>query len=284
MTGLLRSEIFRLSGRGMPRILLLILVAGIVGLYLLLWVAVQATEQQPNGTTANVDELRNSLRVVAVRDTGLTMVAQVGSVLVVILAASIIATEFGWGTIRTIVPRSPGRGAFLTAKLITVALFLVLVVVLGWLAALLGSAIVTAIGNLDTGMGNQFLGRTLASIGRTAYTIVPYAALSFALALLARSTAAGVGIGLAVLFLEGLITSLISGAGGPLERVPWFLLSANVQAVIAPNAEDIPGTVTRTTVTDLPNIWQAAAVLAAYTAVFVGVAYWRFRARDIQVD
>ena len=35
--------------------------------------------------------------------------------------------------------------------------------------------------------------------------------------------------------------------------------------------------------TNLPNVWQAASVLLAYTAAFCGLTYWRFLKHDIQV-
>lgn len=281
MSAVLRSEIFRLSRRLMPRILLLILVVGIAVLYLALWATVQASGQQSSANPQNTEDLRNALRLSAVRGLGLSFVYQIGAVLVVILAASLIATEFSWGTVRTVLPRASGRSSFLTAKLVTLAVFLVLVVLLGYLAAVAASALVTALAGLGGGLGGGFVSRTLPSIARTAYVMLPYAALSFLLALWVRSTAAGVGVGLAVLFLEGLITQLLSSAGGPLRRIPQALLNANVQAVLRPNAEGLQGAFGNANGRDLPNIWQAAAVLAAYTAAFIALAYWRFHTRDI---
>lgn len=278
MIPLLRSEIFRLTRRLMPRILLLILAAVVLAFYLIFW-AVSRSAQTP-AQQVEVAELREGLQLNAVRAAGLGLVQSVGAVLVVILAASAIATEFGWGTIRTLLPRGAGRTPFLTAKLVALLLFLAVVVLLGYLVALGASIFVTALEDLDTGLGGDFLPQTLAALGRTAYVMLPYLALTFLVALWTRSTAAGIGIGLSVLFLEGLFTSLITLGDSPLERLPAALLSRNVDAVMAPNSAGLGGTFAQPA-TDLPDPWRAAGVLALYIAAFIGLAYWVFRRRDI---
>lgn len=279
MTALLRSELFRLSRRWMPRVLLLIVAVAVIALYVVLMSVINA------GTEANLSEedrrdLEETVMLANVRNSGLALVYQVGGILVVILAASTIGTEFGWGTIRAILPRASSRSAFLTAKLVTLAVFTLLVVLCGFVAALAGGAIATSALGLDSSLGDNPVAGSLAAIARTVLVMLPYAAIAFFTALWARSNAAGIGIGLAVLFLEGLILSLIASAGGPLERLPEALLTENVQAVLAANARGLPFD-SAGGGSDLPGAWRGAAVLAAYTALFVGGAYLLFRRRDI---
>jgi len=59
--------------------------------------------------------------------------------------------------------------------------------------------------------------------------------------------------------------------------------SATARSSAAGMRANASGLATRSTTGNesLPNIWQAAAVLAAYTVVFVALAYWRFRTRDV---
>ena len=99
---LLRAEIFKLSHRTMPKILLLILALGVVGLYGLLLLTLQAE----GVSDQDLADLRDSLRVEEARDTGLGLVQTVGTVLVVILAVSTISSEYSWGTIRVLLPRA----------------------------------------------------------------------------------------------------------------------------------------------------------------------------------
>lgn len=277
MTALLRSELFRLSRRWMPRVLLLIVAVAVLALYLVLWSVLRA---QQAGLDANDRrELEETVMLSNVRNSGLALVQQVGGILVVILAASTIGTEFGWGTIRALLPRASSRPAFLTAKLLTLLLFTALVVLIGFAGALVGGAIATAGLGLDTSLGDNALLQSVAAIGRTVLVMLPYAAIAFFTALWARSNAAGIGVGLAVLFLEGLILTLISSAGGPLERLPEALLSENVQAVMFANSRGLPYETTQPS--GLPSAWRGAAVLSAYTALFVAAAFLLFRRRDI---
>jgi ABC-type transport system involved in multi-copper enzyme maturation permease subunit len=113
--------------------------------------------------------------------------------------------------------------------------------------------------------------------------MLPYAAMAFVIAVWTRSTAAAIGISLAVLFLEGLIVNLITAIGGPLERAPEALLSQNVAALINANSRGA-GSPLGGTPQNLPNVWQAAAVLAGYTVIFVALSYWRFHDRDITTN
>ena len=273
---LVRAELFKLSRRAMPRVLLIILVLAALGLYLLLWFAVRSNEQSTDPRSLEI--LRQGLRVEAVRDTGLDIVRTVGTILVVIQGVSTISTEYSWGTIRTLLPRAGSRFNFLTAKLLLMLLFVAVVVLLGYLAALAGSVVVSTAEDLDTSLGGNFLPLTLAALARTAFTMLPYLSLGFGIAVLTRSTAAGIAVTLSVLFLEGLGVQVLRAIGGPLERLSELLISENVSAVMRPNfvAGDLPEPET-----DLPNAWRAAGVLAVYTAIFVGLAYRRFLTRDI---
>lgn len=276
MLPLLRSEVFRLSRRGMPRILLIIVALIVVAIYALIWSIVRT---QPEGMNPeDIDRFRDGLSFGAVREFGMGSVQQVGSVLVVILGASIISSEFGWGTIRTILPRASGRAPFITAKLLALAAFVLLLTVVGFIVAVVSSAVVTVLENVSGSLADALDGATLAAVGRTAYVMLPYAALAFVIAVWTRSTAAGIAISLAVLFLEPLAVNLIGTIPGPFKHIGDALLSRNIAALLQANVRDTSLAIVQE---GLPNAWRAAGVLAAYTAVFVALAYWRFARRDI---
>lgn len=271
MSALLRSELFRLSRRKLPWILLGILAIVLVGLYLLLWSALETQEGQ-----AGADDLRDLLEVSSVPSDGMSLAYTVAGVMAVILAGSIIATEFSWGTVRTLLPRTAGRDAFIAAKLVTVTLFVALLIVFSYVAVLAGSYLVTTLGDLDQSTGDGFIGDSALAMARTFFVLLPYAALAFMIALLTRSSAAGIGLGLAVFFVEGQIVALIAAAGGTAEDIASLFLSRNVTAVLA--ASGVEGTNE-----ELFSAWRGAAVVAIYTAVFVAISAWRFRTRDISV-
>lgn len=263
MLPLLRCELFKLTHRVMTRVLLLIVVIGLLAAYLLL------------GSTAGTNEGDtglNDLRIRAVYDNGMFLVYQVGVILAVTLAASTIATEFGWGTIRTLLPRTAGRSAFLTAKLISLGLFVAVAVLLGFVAALLGSALVTALRDLDSSLGPGFVGHSLTSVVKTAYVILPYAALAFVIALWSRSSAAGIAIPIVAFYAEVLLTPLFNSTGA-LDWLPHALIYNNISSLMDSHAV-VPKE-------DLPGRWQAAGVLTAYVMAFISLAFGRFLTRDV---
>lgn len=272
MGGLLASEVFRLRKRTMPYLLLGLLALIVAGLYFLLYLALQVDSDVQQQDTAELEELIALSDVVG---NGMDLAYSVAGVMAVILAASIIATEFSWGTIRTILPRSAGRDAFISAKLIVVAVFTVLLTIVGFIAALIASAVVSNIGDLPTSLPDNFVVETIFAVGRTTLAILPFAAFAFMLALVTRSGAAGIGVGLALFFLEETLGLLLDTAGEAGEFVADLLITANARALLNANYVDPDP--------DALDPWRGAAVLVVYTAIFVAIAFWRFRTRDVQV-
>ena len=105
MLPLLRSEIFRLRRRWMAMILLLVVVLGVAAVYIILWLV------YVNASLVDQADQADDLRVAAVPDVGMDIANFLASIVSVIIAASIIGTEFGWGTIRALLPRARSRVA-----------------------------------------------------------------------------------------------------------------------------------------------------------------------------
>jgi hypothetical protein len=133
-----------------------------------------------------------------------------------------------------------------------------------------------------------FLKEQFFSWGRTIYVMAPFVALAFAAAILGRSTLAGVGIGLAVTFLEPLIGSLMRLGGPRWEAVPNYLISANRGVVLAQNKLPVglPEFSFGPTKTELARQGAfspeaAALILALYTISFLVLAFIVYRRRDI---
>ncbi len=266
---LLRSELFRLQRRWMTRILLLVVVFGVAGVYAILW----ATYATQSGQEA-VD-LGRDLRVIGVPDIGLDITNFLASIVAVILAASVVGTEFGWGTIRALLPRARSRISLLGAKLVALVIFDVLVVLGGFVAAFAMSAIVANVEGFDSELGSGFWGDALSAIAINVFVLLPYTALAFCVAVLTRSNAAGIAIGLAILLAEGIIVSILSALSDSFDWVGDVLFTNNMIAVLNENNLDGGGG------SDLPGAGQAAAVLTIWIVVLVGVALTIFRPRDV---
>ena len=264
---LYRSEIFRLTHRMMPRVMVLTLGALVVGGYLLLWFSSSSLDE------AGLARQKDHLRLANAPKYGMDIVYQVTMLISVVLASSSIATEYGWGTIRAIVAKTESRAAFLSAKLLAILTFVVVVSVAGVACVLAGSAAVTVIGGLESSPGSDFLTRVFGAVARNSIVLLPYITLGFLASLWFRATAAGVALVIVVFYTDVLLTPLTTSGG----ILSWFpedaLIYRNIQAVLDANALQRAG--------DLPSAWLGVAVLAAYSVVFVALSFWRFETRDV---
>jgi len=270
MTALLRSELFRLTHRMMPRVMLLLMAALVVGAYVLLWSASGSLSE------TELAEEKDHMRLANAPKYGMDIAYQVGFLVTVILASSSIATEYGWGTVRTVLARTGSRSAFLLAKLSAIALFIGCSALVGALSVFIASSIVTVLGDLDTDLGSGFITRAMLSPVRVAVVLLPYASLSFAVALWSRTTAAGIVVVVVAFYAEVLLMPLFEASGG----FSWFpedlLIYQNIRAILEMNAISPDPS--------LPDAWLGTGILAVYAAVFLAAAFWRFNSRDVTLN
>jgi ABC-2 type transport system permease protein len=288
MLQLLRSEIYRLRRRWMPWILLLLIAVIGVGFYLLVYAGVQAQIQamhsgaippQPGAEEA-MNETLLELRPDHLQNFGVQIVSGIGSVMLIVFAASHMGTEFGWGTLRTLLAHGAGRGAFLGAKLLSVALFALIFMFVGVVAAIAGSYVAASVAGVDA--SGLDLGAVAGAAGRSYYTFLPYLALASLIALVARSAGAGIAAGLVVYFAESLVAQLLVSLNRDFATIVNYGISRNASALtrVAVTTSASP----QTSFGTLPDQGQAAVVLAVYTVLFVAIAFWRLRSRDITLS
>ena len=289
MLPLLRSELFRLRRRWMAWILLVAVVVLAFVLYFIIYASVQAeiqalqagtppTANGPPQTEAQLREQLQTLRPSQVMSFGLGVVSGFGNVLLIVLTASVFGNEFNWGTLRVILALGAGRERFLAAKYIALVLYAALLTIVGALAALAGSEIVASIAGLDRTVPANFVTELAVNIGRNVFTFLPYIALAALIAVWSKSAGAGIAIGLVVYFAEGIVMSLLVAFNRDYATIANFGLSRNASAITelaGSPAQGAPG------VPALPDAGQAALVLLVYTALFVALAMWRFRSRDV---
>lgn len=211
----------------------------------------------------------------------------VGSVLIIVLVGTIVGGEFSIGTIRLLFTRGPTRTQFLIAKLGTMLVVTFLgVAVMVMLGVLVGQALNPLSGIAQNGdyfsaawFGHALLYLLAAMLGWLVYGIV---ALFFGI--LGRSTVAGVVGGFLWLVLElilssvlGLIGSFSSGPfGNFLKAIPDYFIGNNIGALLGDQAHYLFGS-------SLPALsaLHALLVLACYLALFIGLAGWINKQRDI---
>jgi ABC-2 type transport system permease protein len=215
------------------------------------------------------------------------MLSSFGAVLAVILAASSIGNEYNWRTIRIALISSEGRLKFLGAKLISIVVLILIGMVVGLVTGFIMSLITTAIGGnsfdfsfiTSSYLWNQFL-----QFWRTFFVLMPFMLLGSIFAIVGRSAMPGIAIGIGILFLEPIITSFMGLAGGWVSKIPGYLFNANVNAINSLNKLPLPGGFSGAiagTSSQPPSITHAFVVLSIYIMIFLVVAFYIFRRRDV---
>lgn len=205
-----------------------------------------------------------------------------GGVIALILAVLVFGSEYGWGTLKTLFTQRPGRLHVFGAKLLALAAALVaFVLVVFALGALVSVAIAVREGTAVSWPSMWLLVRGLAAGW---LILAVWAALGVLLAVLFRGTALAVGVGiLYALVIEGLLSALATQVSllDPLVelfvRAGGYSLVVGLGASVADAGDRGPGSFSGPFVGEE----QALLVLLSYLAVFVLVAGWRLRHRDV---
>ena len=205
-----------------------------------------------------------------------------GGLLIVILIGTLTAQEYGWRTMQLWLSNGISRPVLLLAKFTAVLLPSLLLVLAPFVAGALTTAVFTQNlqGSLPFAQVDWW--QATLSIGRTAFTLLPYAALTFFLAVISRSTVVAIGGGLAyAMLIEGVLVQLLTFVGGTWAKIGQYLpagLSNSLAALNRVSASSGTGLVTQA-----EGVSMATAVpgIALYTLLFVGLAIFAFRRQDL---
>lgn len=207
-----------------------------------------------------------------------------GGLLVVILSGTTMAQEYTWRTLQQWLGRGVPRPVFLAAKFAALLLPILLMVLVpllvgGLLTGLITIGVEGRLGAGDVAWSSLAL-RTLA----TAYSLLPYAALTFLIAVATRSTVAAVGIGVAyALLVEGLVLQLASFFSESLARLSLYLPAGLAQSLLQ-SERLVQVSVDGRPITggaELLSPAVAVAGIAVYTVLFLAAAIAIFRRQDL---
>jgi ABC-type transport system involved in multi-copper enzyme maturation permease subunit len=200
-------------------------------------------------------------------------------VLLVVVAASVVGSEYSWGTIRVMIGTGVSRSKLLLAKLIALTLttvgFLVVAVAAGTLASLL----VTVLGGHPLTLGTvngAWWGDLVLMTLRTIFAVWVIVVLAFSVSSLTRSLAAGIAVGIGWPYIEQIGAALLGLIGSVGNTINNWLISTNAVALVIRSGLG-PRTVERGT----PGAWHAFGVLAVYCVVLLTATFVVFRRRDI---
>jgi ABC-type transport system involved in multi-copper enzyme maturation permease subunit len=205
-----------------------------------------------------------------------------GGVLALMLGVLTFGSDYGWGTLKTVLTQRPGRLEVFVARVLALAVALVpFVLVVFGLGALASLAIAVREG-ADIAWPEP--GLLLAGMLAGWLLLAVWAALGVLLAVLSRGTALATGIGiLYALVVEGLLSALASQVS-VLDRLVELFLRANAYSLavtVGVSREEIsdagPGSFSGPFV----DGGQALLLLGAYGAVFLAVSGWLLCRRDV---
>ena len=207
----------------------------------------------------------------------------IGGLLLVILVGAVTAQEYTWRTLHLWLSRGVPRPVLLAAKFAGLLLPALLIA----LTPLLVSGVISAMislrldGVLPAGQVNFIqLGLSLL---RTVYTLLPYAALAFLLAIASRSVVVAVGGGLAfALLAEGVLIQILALLGGSLAQIATYLPAGLSNGLLSLNQAVLTLEVNgrQAQLSSLEPL-PASIGLALWTLLFIGLALWVFRRQDL---
>ena len=212
----------------------------------------------------------------------LSVVQTLALILIAILTASAIGIDYGSGTLRSVLTKGTGRWPYLTAKLLTLGLLMALGLIVVLATVAISSTIAAAYAGAVpvSSVAERTWGDAGTALGKAWVSVLPYLALTTFVTVLARSSAAGMAIGLGYYFLEQILIALLSGLFSWFTNVADFLLVRNISAFTQASGGTGGGGFGAAGA--LPDATHAIIVLSVYTLALGAGAFWLFERRDVQ--
>jgi ABC-2 type transport system permease protein len=198
----------------------------------------------------------------------------VGLILIAVLAASHLGTEYGWGTLRTALVRGAGRAEFITSKLLLLALLAAAALLVVCAATAISSAAAAGIAPAPAlSAPAPSWGHAAAVVGKGWVALTAFAVFAVFTTLLTRSSAGGMAIAIGYYLAESIAITILSGLVSWFDTVARYLFGANLAAwasleffgLGAPQVSPL----------------HAFLVLLAYAVVLAGLSFWMFERRDV---
>lgn len=264
---LLRANLRKLVRRPASWVTLVLLIALLALIYLAL-VAAARTSGDPEAALG----ARLLVTFPGAYELVLTLILGIGGLLAVTYGAAIAGSEWTWGTLKAAVARGESRTRYTLLNYLAVAIFailgLLLAFLLGVLASIVGASLLNV--SLDGLTDPDGLGRLPELLGRATLALGMNAAFGYAVATVARSQLAGIGVGIGLFFAEG-----IAGIFLP-DVLKWFPFSAS--GAVTSSAGGAPGGGGGAAVTRLDPDTAVVVVVVWLVVALVVSAAWTERA------
>lgn len=204
----------------------------------------------------------------------------VGPLLIMVLAASVMGSEYGWGTLRNVLTRGTGRWQLLSAKLLLLLRLCSDVLIILAVLAVVSSFIAGVIPPSETGEladPGTWLDIVVEYL-KIVYSLLPFIALSVFLTVLTSSTAVGIAVSIGYYLVEAILSPILN-LNDTLSNLTDYLLVASVNTWNAAPLVEVE--VSSVSGEQTSDALQAFLVILVYTAVLLAVSFWLFMRRDI---
>jgi len=274
--GTIRAEWRKLAGRPAN----LIAAGGVVAVVALVYVVGYIEYTWPAASqAASAALLKQGLYPAGLIQNLMNFVMPLGAAIALVLGALATGSEYGWGTMKTVLTLGPGRIQTLVAKLVAAGLGVVVLTVILYTSGAVASLIVAVVdGHAIAWPAAIDIAKAL---GATSLILYSFGLLGMALGFVFRQSAAAVGIGLVYLVVvETILGRFITGFhGGDYRWIAKGLSGANATALVQSFGQIVADPKAPA---PLVGAAQAVVTLAVYAVAFVVISATLLRRRDVQ--
>ncbi|HSW95329.1 MAG TPA: ABC transporter permease subunit [Patescibacteria group bacterium] len=196
-----------------------------------------------------------------------------GLILIAVLTASAIGIDYGAGTLRSVLVQGTGRWPYLAAKLLVLVVLAGLGLIVATVSVVISSALAERLATPAAASSAAWSAAGIA-VWKAWLSLIPYITLTTFVTVLARSSAAGMAIGLGYYFAEQILVALLSNFFSWFANVAEYLPVHSISAWSGSTGFGGPAAPA--------DLAHAGFVLVGYTLVLGGLAFWLFQRRDVQ--
>ena len=228
------------------------------------------------------DSTRQSFVLPNSLSNGLAVAHSIGAVLIMILAASVLGTEYGWGTLRAALARGVNRWQFLGSKALSLLLlgaggFIIVALTVAVSSLIAASLLVDDGGLTDSGEWST----AVVMFGKAVYGLMPYAIMALFLSVLTSSSSMGIAFSLAYFFVESILVQILDELFAWFGNVTDFLLGPSVTSWMTEAGIRMTGQGSMFPISHPSSQLHAFLVITGYIIVLGAAAFWLFQRKDI---
>lgn len=238
-------------------------------------VSLEEEGSDPTGQITNVEAFKEYLLPASITVNVAGLLSFFGGPIALILGALAAGSEYGWGTLKTVLTQRPGRLNVLGGKLLAVGVVLVVFSLLALGTGAISSYVVAQL--LEETVEWPAVGNILKGLGVTWLIMGAWTSVGIFFSMLFRGTALAIGLGLVYgLVIENLIFGFSDQSR---------IIEAITKVLLIPNGGDLANSLGNAppnfSSPDPADPTQAALILGGYVVVLLVVAALLLRQRDV---